>query len=72
MRILLLSARPDLRANARLAEAAGDLGIELQLIDAIAASALLIGGGLRPLGIDTEHEPPKAYSPFSSRWSRAV
>lgn len=53
MRILLLSARPDLRANARLAEAAGDLGIDLQLIDAIAVSALLAGGDLRPLGVDT-------------------
>jgi RimK family alpha-L-glutamate ligase len=68
MRILLLSARPDLRANARLAEAAGDLGIELQLIDAVAASALLIGGGLRPLGIDTEHEPPKAALARVGNW----
>ena len=53
VRVLLLSARPDLRANARLAEAAGDLGIDLQLIGAVDVSALLTGGDLRTLGVDT-------------------
>lgn len=52
VRILLLSARPELRVNARLVEAAGELGFDLQVIDAVAVSALLTGDGLKPLGID--------------------
>ena len=52
MRILLLSARPELRVNARLVEAAGELGFDLHVIDAVAVSALLTGDGLKPLGID--------------------
>jgi RimK family alpha-L-glutamate ligase len=68
MRVLLLSARPDLRTNARLAEAAVDLGIDLELIDAVAVSALLAGGDLRPVGIDTELEIPRAVLARVGNW----
>ena len=68
MGIMLLSARPDLRANARLVEAAGELGIEVQLIDAVAASALLAGGDLQPLGVDIEHQAPDAVLARVGNW----
>jgi RimK family alpha-L-glutamate ligase len=68
VRILLLSARPELRANARLFEAAGELGLQLQLIDAISVSALLGGGDLRPLGIDVTDPPCKAVIARVGNW----
>jgi RimK family alpha-L-glutamate ligase len=68
MRILLLSARPELGANARLAEAADDLGIELELVNAVAVSALLVGGDLRTLGIDAAHPPWKAVLARVGNW----
>ncbi len=68
MRILLLSARPELRTNARLVEAAGDLGIELEPVDAVAVSALLAGDDLRPLGIDAAHPPWKAVLARVGNW----
>jgi len=68
VRILLLSARPELRANDRLVEAAGDLGIQLQLIDAVAVSALLTGNDLKPLGIDVADPPPTAVLARVGNW----
>jgi len=68
MSIVLLSARPDLRANARITEAAGGLGIDVQLIDAVAASALLSGGDLRPLGVEIEREIPDAVLARVGNW----
>jgi RimK family alpha-L-glutamate ligase len=68
MRLLLLSARPDLRTNSRLSEAARDLGIEFELVDGVAASAALVDGELRPLGIDTEHELPDAVLARVGNW----
>jgi RimK family alpha-L-glutamate ligase len=68
MRILLLSARPDLRTNARFAEAAAGLGIDLDLIDALAASALLADGALRPLEFAVEREAPKAVLARVGNW----
>jgi RimK family alpha-L-glutamate ligase len=68
VRILLLSARPELRANERLAEAARDLGIELELIDAAAASALLTGNDLKPVDIYAANEPPDAVLARVGNW----
>jgi ribosomal protein S6--L-glutamate ligase len=68
MRVLLLSARPELRTNERLAEAARDLGIELDVIDAVTVSALLIDDSLQPLGADFEHRPPKAVLARVGNW----
>ena len=49
MRFLVLSARPELRTNARLAEAAAELAIEHTVVDGAILSALLDGGQLKPL-----------------------
>lgn len=52
MRLILLSARPEMRTNTRLAEAAGALGVALELVDAAAVSAMLDEGRPRLNGID--------------------
>ena len=68
MRLLLLSARPDLRTNARLSEAANELGVDFELVDGVAASASLVDGDLRPLGIDTDRELPNAVLARVGNW----
>jgi RimK family alpha-L-glutamate ligase len=68
MRLLLLSARPDLRTNTRLSEAAQDLGIDLEVVDSVAASASLVDGELKPLGIDTDRELPDAVLARVGNW----
>ena len=68
MRLLLLSARPDLRTNTRLSEAAQDLGIDLEVVDGVAASASLVDGELKPLGIDTDRELPDAVLARVGNW----
>ena len=52
MRLLLLTARPDLRTNSRLVEAADGLGAECVLIDAGTVSAQAADGGLELLGLE--------------------
>lgn len=55
MQLLVLSARPDLRTNERLAQAAAVLGIEYSVVDAARHTAMLDDGQLSPLsdtGID--------------------
>jgi len=68
MRLLLLSARPDLRTNARLSDSARDLGVDLELVDGVAASAALVGGELRPLGIDSDRALPDAILARIGNW----
>ena len=68
MRLLLLSARPDLRTNTRFAEAANDLGIDLELVDGITASASLIDGNLKPLGFEIDRELPDAVLARVGNW----
>ena len=68
MRLLLLSARPDLRTNTRLGEAAEELGVDLELIDGVAASASLVDGDMKPLGIDTNRELPGAVLARIGNW----
>lgn len=68
MRILLLSARPDLHVNARFVETSAELGIELNLVDAVTASALLADRDLRPLGIDLDRDLPRAVIARVGNW----
>jgi RimK family alpha-L-glutamate ligase len=68
MRLLVLSARPDLRTNARLSEAAADLGIDLEMVDGVAASAALVDGELRPLGVDSDNLSPDAVLARIGNW----
>ena len=68
MRLLLLSARPGLRTNTRLAEAAQDLGIDFDVLDGVGASALLVEGRLRPLGFDTDRALPDAVLARVGNW----
>lgn len=68
MRLLLLSARRDLRTNTRLSEAAEEIGVDLELVDGVAASASLIDGDLKPLGIDTDRELPDAVLARIGNW----
>ena len=68
MRLLLLSARPDLRTNTRFAEAANDLGIDLELVDGLTASASLIDGNLKPLGVEIDRELPDAVLARVGNW----
>lgn len=68
MRLLLLSARPELRTNSRFAEAAGELGIGFELIDAATVTAYLAAGGLSPLGFDTDEGRPTAIMARVGNW----
>jgi len=58
VRLLVLSARPGLRTNARLGEAATALGIDFEVADASAVTALYDGGrfGLTGSGVDPQHD----------------
>lgn len=68
MRLLILSARPDLRTNTRLSEAAIDLGIDLELVDGITASALLGDGNLKPLAVEIDRKLPDAVLARVGNW----
>ena len=68
MRLLLLSARPDLRTNSRLAEAARELGVGFELIDAATVTAFLAGGRLRPVGLDLDEGRPTAIIARVGNW----
>ena len=68
MRLLLLSARPELRTNTRLAEAAADLGIDLDVLDGVGASALLVGKSPRPLGFGTDRALPDTILARIGNW----
>jgi ribosomal protein S6--L-glutamate ligase len=57
MRLHVLSARPGLRTNLRLSQAASEAGVEISVVDATTLSALLESGRLSPLG-DGGLEPP--------------
>ena len=68
MRLLLLSARPELRTNGRLAEAARELGVEPRLIDAATVSALLADGQLKPVGLSVDENRPGAILARIGNW----
>jgi RimK family alpha-L-glutamate ligase len=50
VRLLVLSARPDLRTNTRLGEAASELGVDFEIIDAAAVAALYQGSRIGLVG----------------------
>ncbi len=68
MRLLLLSARPDLRVNARFGEAASDLGFDLDVVDGTTACASSADGELHPLGITAEKSLPDAVIARIGNW----
>jgi len=68
MRLLLLSARPDLCTNTRLSEAAIDLGIDIDVVDGVTASASLVDGDLRPLGTKTDRQLPDVVLARVGNW----
>jgi RimK family alpha-L-glutamate ligase len=55
MRVMLLTARPELRSNDRLAEAAHALDVDLTAVDGTTLCALIDGGETNPIG-DLEPE----------------
>jgi RimK family alpha-L-glutamate ligase len=65
---MLLTARPELRTNARLGQAARELGVDFQVVDVAAASALLTEGRLRPLGTGAERDHPIAAIARVGNW----
>lgn len=54
VRLLVLSARPGLRTNSRLAESAVELGLDCEIIDAGDVSALYDGARLVPVGAEVD------------------
>ncbi|MCG6947511.1 MAG: RimK family alpha-L-glutamate ligase [Acidobacteria bacterium] len=54
MQLLILTARPDVRTNARLVEAARELDVAVLLVDAATVTAFLADGQIKPLGIGNE------------------
>ena len=66
--MLLLSGRPDLPTNSRLCEAASELEVDVQLVDAVTVSALAATGGLRPLGLDRGRELPDTVVARIGNW----
>ena len=68
MRLLLLTARPGLQTNTRFAEAAVDLGFDLDVIDAAAVSALLADGRLEPVGFSVGGIMPDAVIARIGNW----
>jgi ribosomal protein S6--L-glutamate ligase len=68
MRLVLLSARPELRTNTRLSEAAEGLGIDFEVVEGMAGSASLVDGTLTPLGIDAARGLPDAVLARIGNW----
>ena len=69
MRLLLLTARPDLAANRRLAEAADGLGIEMVVVDS--AHVVAVSGPVPALlwgGSDLLEDPPGAMLARVGNW----
>jgi RimK family alpha-L-glutamate ligase len=56
VRLLILSARPSLRTNVRLGEAASELGIDFEVVDAAAVVALYDGCSLGLVGSAVDPE----------------
>jgi RimK family alpha-L-glutamate ligase len=68
MRLVLLSARPELRTNSRFSEAAEGLGIDLEVVDGVTGSASLVDGTLKPLGIGAAGALPDAVLARVGNW----
>ena len=68
MRVLILTARPALAANRRLVEAAGDLDVDIDVVDATLCTAVLRSGGCRPGGFDRVAENIDVVLPRIGNW----
>ncbi len=68
MRLLLLTARPDLRTNQRLAEAASALEVDLNIVDATGLAALVDGEGAQPVGGEALQTPANAVLARVGNW----
>ena len=68
MELLLLTARPALRTNQRLVEAARDLGVDIAVVDASTATAVLSGGRIRPVSGDALSLSADAVLPRIGNW----
>jgi len=68
MRLLVLSARPGLRTNLRLSQAASKGGVDVSVVDATTLYALVESGGLRPLGDGALEPPPQVVLARIGNW----
>ena len=72
MHLLLLTARPEIRTNRRLAEAAADLGLDLSMIDANTIPAIAGAGGASRLVVnDVLKHPPDGVLARVGNWRPA-
>ena len=71
MRLLLLTARPELPANRRLIDAADALGAEWLVLDATRLVAFVDGGRIRPIGSDELEPKPTAALARVGNWRPA-
>ena len=68
MRLLILSARPGLRTNLRLSQAASEAGVGVSVVDATILYALLESGRLSPLGDDALEPAPQVVLARIGNW----
>lgn len=68
MQLLVLSARPDLRTNDRLAQAAAARGIEHRVVDAVRLCSLIHDGLMSPLSDDSIDSRPETVLARVGNW----
>jgi len=68
MRLLVLSARPGLRTNLRLSQAATTAGLDVSVVDATTLSALLEKGRLSPVGHGALEPAPQVVLARIGNW----
>ena len=68
MRLLILTARPAVAANRRLVEAASDLSVDVEVVDAISCIAMLAEDECRPIGIKGGVNAPDVVVPRIGNW----
>ncbi len=68
MRLLVLTARPDLRTNERLVQAAAELGIEPCVVDAARLCSLIDDGQMSPLSDDDNDALPESVLARVGNW----
>ena len=68
MRLLVLSARPGLRTNLRLSQAASKAGVDVSVVDATTLSALLEKGRLSPVGDHALEPAPQVVLARIGNW----
>ena len=68
MRLLILSARPGLRTNLRLSQAASEEGVDVSVVDATTLSALLEKGRLSPVGDGALEPAPQVVLARIGNW----